>query len=787
MWRVFVLVVALCLVCGGCQAGADENSAEVVTSSIVVEATSTSAGASPAAVDPVGLASVEHVAVYSGTAAPDLVLELDPEGLPVVVFVADREGPHERPVPDEMSVRFAKCLNADCSDGVEAVLLSAPGWIGLTGMALTTEGSPVVAYSRHVETEEEGPGEESKGLLICRDAVCDQVVDVPFSDVETVAVTAEGYPVVAHHALDGVELTWCLDELCDGRVSESVPLWSGEGGLAAFRLGDGDLPWLVRQRWGPGAPILGVTWCVDPACGSFEQMEVELADSPIGVGQWTFALDNEGLPIVAHTGGRIAVATCSDDECNDLVYSIIGHGQEAEGLGFTVTSDNRPVLVYPSTDPDRETWFLNVAVCDDPACITGSIATIADHGTLAAAVAIDDAGNPVVGHVYWSMGETNIYHCVDPQCETGALQFTTFDASGPQEGREPIGPSAEGWVQVDTDGGRGALTSVLSGETLTVYGTDQCDEAEHTMAECPIVGLSDDGIAFDWYRSSVAGSPMAVARIGDTVVVTGQRCSGEGENLDCTPIAWTLTDGEWEIVEFPCDGCAGLVDTIGTWDGGLIAFGVTNDGGGLWHSPDGYQWTRHSIDGLFGPIERFYSFVEADELRAYGASCVEEDDWQMCEGALWTSTDGVAWQRDDRITGLETHEAWGLEDSTTGYLMAGWTCPEPGVCDGAIMYSTDGLNWQDYAPTDAPGDADRIVEMDGTIIGLGMLYDEYWGEEIRFVAETSDMSTWTYTEIPKELGRFGVNDLAVFNNMIYAVGIDSEDRVAIWTRPATDD
>jgi hypothetical protein len=49
-----------------------------------------------------------------------------------------------------------------------------------------------------------------------------------------------------------------------------------------------------------------------------------------------------------------------------------------------------------------------------------------------------------------------------------------------------------------------------------------------------------------------------------------------------------------------------------------------------------------------------------------------------------------------------------------------------------------------------------------------MLYDEYWGEEIRFVAETSDMSTWTYTEIPKELGRFGVNDLAVFNNMIYA-------------------
>jgi hypothetical protein len=241
-------------------------------------------------------------------------------------------------------------------------------------------------------------------------------------------------------------------------------------------------------------------------------------------------------------------------------------------------------------------------------------------------------------------------------------------------------------------------------------------------------------------------------------------------------IAWTLTDGEWEIVEFPCYGCAGWVDTIGTWNGGLIAFGVTNDGGGLWHSPDGYQWTRHGIDGLFGPIERFYSFVEADELRAYGASCVEEDDWQTCEGALWTSTDGVEWQRDDRITGLETHEAWGLEDSTTGYLMAGWTCPEPGVCDGAIMYSTDGLNWQDYAPIDAPGEADRIVEMDGTIIGLGMLYDEYWGEEIRFVAETSDMSTWTYTEIPKELGRFGVDDLAVFNNMIYAVGIDSEDR-----------
>jgi hypothetical protein len=117
----------------------------------------------------------------------------------------------------------------------------------------------------------------------------------------------------------------------------------------------------------------------------------------------------------------------------------------------------------------------------------------------------------------------------------------------------------------------------------------------------------------------------------------------------------TSTDGRhWSPIpdEGPFvsdDNVHDLTDVAATSRGFVIIGGGGDAPPAAWTSPDGLHWTRASSSNAFGPGDNGgYGMaaiaVDPDGIVAVGGS-PHADAF-----AVWTSTDGVAWQRSDRAT-----------------------------------------------------------------------------------------------------------------------------------------
>jgi hypothetical protein len=798
MKRLTLIVAAMALIAATCGDSAEDATPSSVesTGASVTEATSTTTTKpalldEDASVEPIG--GPEPVRLYEGTAGPAQLFVLDDHDRPVVLFSADREGPHEKAVPDEMSIRLARCLDPECTEVVETVLITSAEWLEPVGLAATSDGKPIVTYfgvSFDEERGPDGPPTEATGLIFCVDEVCSDTISVSREGMR-LRLRSDGLPVLVHEPEQRPQVISCLDPQCE-QSEESPSLGDGDGSLIAFELTNDDLPIMARRLWAEGPGKIEIIRCEIRNCGEWSSTVVDMSElASEGEGQSVVTFDNDADPVIAMVGAMVGVATCGEGGCDDMVYNQIGHAQGGDGDGLTLTDDGRPVIAYRASDANGEQWMIKVAVCDDPACSSGTVAQITDHGTISQAVEIDRAGNPVISYIQWSAGTTSVYRCADPRCEIGALGFETFDTSDDLGSRPPLGPPAEGWEKVRVDVPDGWLMEVLGGENVVAYGLSPCGEAgeaefEEMPQQCPFIGSSRDGLEWQWYRSDQASHPGPLIRIdNDTYVIGGQECRGEGDDMLCVPTVSTIRDGSWTFVDVPCDGCGGSIDTLVSWSGGALAFAVTNDGGGMWVSEDGFDWTRVEIDidAVFGETGRPRDFIEvSDQLGAYGVACTVVDDFELCDSGLWLSDDGTTWTEDDRLTGLDGFEGVGLVPTPDGILSNGFVCTAPWECSDAVMFSEDGLAWRNVTPSDVPGPLQNLASIGDKVIAIGEYHDEYWGESVSFVAETSNLEDWTYFEIPEEFGRFGVNDLVAHNNLTVAVGVD-DDGPAIWTRP----
>ena len=167
-------------------------------------------------------------------------------------------------------------------------------------------------------------------------------------------------------------------------------------------------------------------------------------------------------------------------------------------------------------------------------------------------------------------------------------------------------------------------------------------------------------------------------------------------------------------------------------------------------------------------------------LHAYGNSCEVVDDWEICDGVLWTSTDGTTWSRDAALEGLDGFMPWTITETDFGYILEGALCPEPWVCPSSLMISTDGLSWVNVHPDDAPSEFTRVTGFGDGVLAIGELYDEFFGEEVRFVAQSPDLEEWSYFEVPPEMGRFGVNDLVAIDGGVVGIGVGDDNEITVW-------
>ena len=319
----------------------------------------------------------------------------------------------------------------------------------------------------------------------------------------------------------------------------------------------------------------------------------------------------------------------------------------------------------------------------------------------------------VGGVVLWTGFSGDPQPVIEGPTRTTTPQLTTTTTPTTTEPAPPLVAGLD-WARIPHDDevfgphGYGIADIVLGGPGLVAVGAD-------TNESLPAVWMSPDGISWSRirYDEEVFGVPETlmhgVAVGGPGLVAIGSQCTEDDvANFRCwVPIVWTSEDGAvW--TRLPTDETVfepnSFVTGIEPFDDGLVIVGSTcgEDPGcraAVWTSADGIAWDRSYVDDQAGEIEAVA--VGGPGLVAVGYSC---DESARCRAAIWTSDDAIAWTAvpyDPDLFGELSEDAFHEIDVVAtggpGLVAMGHIGRQP-----TVWTSADGLTWS-LIPPDLSG------------------------------------------------------------------------------------
>ena len=202
----------------------------------------------------------------------------------------------------------------------------------------------------------------------------------------------------------------------------------------------------------------------------------------------------------------------------------------------------------------------------------------------------------------------------------------------------PAGPSLD-----PPAGGTAELRTATTWHRLVVAGGSRDTDADTRSAAA---WTSSDGLAWDLVGQGEAFDDAAaygIAGSDDRLVVVGEAI---GEPV-AHAVAWVSDDGtSWRRIETPAfeDGTMRAV----TWTGTsfiAVGYATADDRAMSWTSPDGETWTAQPTSPSLenhGKAIRLLAIAAGDGT-LLGAGW--KSDAGNGSGVVWTSVDGVAWER----------------------------------------------------------------------------------------------------------------------------------------------
>lgn len=274
----------------------------------------------------------------------------------------------------------------------------------------------------------------------------------------------------------------------------------------------------------------------------------------------------------------------------------------------------------------------------------------------------------------------------------------------------------------------------------------------------PAVWQSNDGER--WRRLEHAASFGEFAdngRMQDVAEYDGQVVA-IGEADQGSPQAWStdnLTDWSRVGLSRPSgydDNWYTATDTVAAGPQGFVTGGTTytnhkDDESGesratMWYSDDGMDWSPVYVEPDGGQDSQVSDMIAVDDgFVAVGTAH---------EGpAIWTSSDGQSWQRDDVTAGIDGLRFSGLtsivqQDGEIAAIGLALTSGSTDEAVPAILVSRDGETWQGQAMGLWNDGARQIpvslIARNGALVGF--LVDEA-GEDYRVVEYSSDDGVWS--------------------------------------------
>ena len=357
----------------------------------------------------------------------------------------------------------------------------------------------------------------------------------------------------------------------------------------------------------------------------------------------------------------------------------------------------------------------------------------------------------------------------------------------------PETPSLSGWSRIPHDpdvfGEARMLSVVAGGPGLVAVGWTGSTPSEGHVDGDAAVWTSVDGIT--WESSPDHGDVFADGQMGSVIFGgPGFVAAGNVERGDSWGAAiWTSPDGfTWSRV--PDDEAVCVEASIGdvaVGGPGLVAVGDVESGAAVWTSVDGTAWTRAPHDpAVFGSD----SDLSMSAVTAGGPGLVAVGlDWSggsTADAVIWTSVDGTVWDRvphdEDLFGGVGNQAAVSVAVVGTRVVAVG--VERSSDIDAAVWTSEDGIVWQRI-----PNDQEALTEgemWDVTVGGPGLVSVGWIG----WVAtQNSDAAIWTsidgiaWDRTPHDEDLFsGVEmwGIAAGRPGLVAVGSDGPD-AAVWT------
>lgn len=264
--------------------------------------------------------------------------------------------------------------------------------------------------------------------------------------------------------------------------------------------------------------------------------------------------------------------------------------------------------------------------------------------------------------------------------------------SDPLAGGGVIWVSADGtsWQRLTevpaTEGRGGEIASIANGPGGLIAGGYGLPLGR----PAPAVWISSDGAQWELVDAPQLGAGEIVAVAGSPAgwVALGTDIQSSDANL-----AWTSIDGRDWSVPLPAEalGRQPSVSDVASVNGTFMAFGERDESAMLWTSPDGRAWEMVAgfpiapgsvVNALAATPARLVA-VGADYRRGAASAVV------------WTSTDGLAWQQLPQVAGMAGAEMLSVLAVGDGFIAAGSEGgggPRGGRA--AVWTSADGLDWQ---------------------------------------------------------------------------------------------
>ena len=217
---------------------------------------------------------------------------------------------------------------------------------------------------------------------------------------------------------------------------------------------------------------------------------------------------------------------------------------------------------------------------------------------------------------------------------------------------------------------------------------------------------------------------------------------------------------------------AGYV-AVGSVIGGCCDGGFSTDSHGVvWRSADGITWQLEPRTAVFDLAHLVGLASNGHRLVAIGATITDDAGLATYHGSVWTSDDGLAWQRQavEPMFNAVTATADGFVAATGGS-----EGPE-------VWASTDGLHWSLVVTSSAlgPGVVEAMAATPAGTVAVGSGSPADASMPVAAAWRSVDGVQWLLALSQPSLAGASMDAIAVSGSSIVAVGNDAGFGAAVW-------